>query len=146
MSLARSIALTLVLSVVLAGFGAWCGATYVMHSMHSQTALHELIHDKLHLTPEQKQRIEGLEREHTARQDALQSEMRAANADLSNAIAASHAYTPEVQAAVDRFHHAMGELQKQTILHVLAMRAVLTPEQMPLFDQTVQRSLTEGGK
>lgn len=146
MSLARSIALTLVLSVVLAGFGAWCGATYVMHSMHSQTALHELIHDKLHLTSGQKQRIEGLESEHAARQEALQSEMRAANADLSKAIAAGHAYTPEVQAAVDRFHHAMAELQKQTILHVLAMRAVLTPEQTQLFDQTVQRSLTEGGK
>ncbi len=146
MTLARSIALTLVLSVLLAGFGAWGGATYVMHSMHSRSALHELVHDKLHLTSEQKQRIEGLEREQTAHQEVLQTEMRAANADLSKAIAASHAYTPEVQAAVDRFHHAMGELQKQTILHVLAMRAVLTPEQTQLFDQPVQRSLTEGGK
>ena len=51
-----------------------------------------------------------------------------------------------MQAAVDRFHPAMGELQKQTILHVLAMRAVLTPEQALLFDQTVQRSLTVPGK
>jgi hypothetical protein len=72
--------------------------------------------------------------------------MRAANADLSRAIAASHAYTPEVQAAVDRFHHAMGELQKQTILHVLAMRAVLTAQQAQLFDQTVEHSLTAAGK
>jgi hypothetical protein len=80
------------------------------------------------------------------RQQALQTEMRAANADLSRAIAQDHTYTPNVQAAVDRFHHAMGELQKQTILHVLAMRAVLTPEQVQLFDQTVERSLTESGK
>ena len=77
---------------------------------------------------------------------ALQAEMRAANADLAKAIAANHAYTPQVQAAVDRFHRAMGELQKETILHVLAMRAVLTPQQAAKFDETVAKSLTEDGQ
>lgn len=146
MSVTRSILLTLGLSLLLAGIGAWAGATYVTHHMHAQTPLHDLVHAKLGLSAEQQMRIEGLEHEQTVRQEALQAEMRAANADLSMAISASHAYTPEVQAAVDRFHHAMGELQKQTILHVLAMRAVLTAEQAQLFDQTVQRSLTAGGK
>jgi Spy/CpxP family protein refolding chaperone len=142
----RSIVMTLGLSVLLAGLGAWSGATYVMRTMHAETPLHELVHEKLDLSPEQKRRIEGLEQTQAGQQQALQAEMRAANADLSRAIASSHAYTPEVQAAVDRFHHAMGELQKQTILHVLAMRAELTPQQAQLFDQTVTRSLTEAGK
>ena len=146
MTVTRSILLTLALSVLLAGFGAWAGATYMAHRLHAETPLHDLVHAKLGLTAGQIRQIEGLEREQTARQEALQAEMRAANADLSRAISASHAYTPEVQAAVDRFHHAMGELQKQTILHVLAMRAVLTPEQALLFDQTVQRSLIVPGK
>jgi Spy/CpxP family protein refolding chaperone len=146
MSLARSIALTLVLSVLLAGLGAWGGATYVMRRMTPPTPLHELIHEKLHLTADQQQRLEGLEREHAARRAALQAEMRAANSDLARAIQAQHAYTPQVQAAVDRFHHAMGELQKETILHVLAMRALLTPDQAAQFDRTVARSLTEDGK
>ena len=142
----RSIALTLGLSVLLAGLGAWGGATYVMHTMHAETPLHELVHERLELSASQMRRIEGLEHTQAEHQQALQAEMRAANADLSRAIAASHAYTPEVQAAVDRFHHAMGDLQKQTILHVLAMRAELTPQQAQLFDQTVTRSLTEAGK
>lgn len=146
MSITRSILLTLGLSLLLAGIGAWAGATYIAHRMHAETPLHELVHARLGLTPGQKRQIEGLEHEQAARQQALQEEMRAANADLSKAISASHAYTPEVQAAVDRFHHAMAELQKQTILHVLAMRAVLTPEQARLFDETVQRSLTVPGK
>ena len=146
MSLARSIALTLVLSLLLASVGAWGGATYVMHRLRPPTPLHELVHDKLHLTSDQQRRIEGLEREHAARQAALQAEMRAANADLARAIQAQHAYTPQVQAAVDRFHHAMGELQKETILHFLAMRAVLTPEQAAQFDATVAKSLTEDAK
>jgi Spy/CpxP family protein refolding chaperone len=146
MSLARSIALTLVLSITVAALGAWGGAQYVMHRLRPEPPLHELVHEKLHLTTEQQQRIAGLERRHAAQRAALQAEMRAANADLARAIQAQHAYTPDVQAAVDRFHHAMGALQKETILHVLAMRQVLTPEQAAQFDATVARSLTEEAK
>jgi Spy/CpxP family protein refolding chaperone len=143
MSLARSVALTLVLSLVLGGLGAWAGAEYAMGRTHPSAPLHELVHEKLQLTPDQHRRIEGLEARHEARRRELQAEMRAANADLARAIQAQHAYTPQVQAAVDRFHHAMGELQKETILHVLAMRAELTPRQAAQFDATVTRSLTE---
>ena len=39
--------------------------------------------------------------------------------------------------------NAMSELQKQSILHVLAMRQVLTPEQAARFDDTVVKALTE---
>ena len=69
--------------------------------------------------------------------------MRAANAQLAQAFQQNHAYTPEVQAAIDRFHRAMGELQKETIVHTLAMRSVLTPDQAIRFDETVVRSLTQ---
>ena len=48
----------------------------------------------------------------------------------------------QVTAAVDHFHSAMGELQKATIEHVFAMRAVLTPEQAARFDRTVVDALT----
>ncbi len=143
MSLARSIALTLVLSLALGGLGAWGGAEYVLHRSRPPTPLHELLHRDLGLTADQKRRIEGLERSHSQRRAALQAEMHAANVELARAISAHHAYTPQVQAAIDRFHHAMGELQKETILHVLAMRAVLTPAQAAKFDDAVARSLTE---
>lgn len=146
MSVGRSLVLTMLLSLVVAGVGAWAGASYVAHRLRAEPPLHELLHEKLRLTPDQRRRIEGLERQHEARRQALLTEMRAANADLARAIQSKHAYTPEVQAAVDRFHHAMGELQKETILHVLAMRAVLTPHQAAEFDAAVSRSLTEEAK
>jgi hypothetical protein len=38
---------------------------------------------------------------------------------------------------------AMGALQKETIVHVLAMRSVLNAQQATEFDDTVVRSLTE---
>jgi Spy/CpxP family protein refolding chaperone len=146
MSLTRNLLLTLVLSVLGAAVGAWGGAQYVVHRMQRPPALHELLHEELKLTPDQSARIEGMEREHATRRRALEAEMRAANADLAQAFEAQHAYTPEVQAAVDRFHRAMGELQKETIVHTLAMRAVLTPAQTTRFDDTVVRSLTQDAR
>lgn len=143
MSVMRSMALTLILSVLVAILGVWGGAQYVMHRMQRPTPLHELVHEKLGLTADQERRIDGMERDHEARRQALEAEMRAANAQLAQAFQQTHAYTPQVQAAIDRFHRAMGELQKETIVHTLAMRAVLTPDQAAKFDETVVRSLTE---
>lgn len=36
----------------------------------------------------------------------------------------------------------MGELQKETLEHLFAMRAVLNPDQAKLFDSTVVKALT----
>ena len=66
----------------------------------------------------------------------------AANAELAAAIREEHGYGPRVTAAIERFHHAMGELQSETIRHVFAMREVLTPEQQAIFDTTVVDALT----
>ena len=142
MSLARSIVLILVLSVVGAALGAFGAAEYVLHRTRPPAPLHELIHERLNLTPEQHRQIEGIERQHAARQKSLDAEMRAANAELAQAFQEQHAFTPKVQAAIDRSHHAMAEAQKETMMHVLAMRAVLTPQQAAKFDDTVVRSLT----
>jgi len=143
MSFARGLLLTLVLSVLLSFVGAWAGAQYMVHRLRDEPPLHEVLHKTLDLTPEQDRRISSLERDYAVQRKALEAEMRAANAELARAIGAEHAYSPAVQQAVDRFHHAMGELQKMTILHVLAMREVLTPQQAATFDDTVVKALTE---
>lgn len=139
----RALLLTILLSVAAAAVGAWGGARYVVGQVHHQASLHQTMHESLELTPEQDRRIGGLERDYAVRRHALEAEMRAANADLAQAIQASHAYTPAVQQAIDRSHHAMSELQKQSILHVLAMRQVLTSQQTSRFDDTVVKALTE---
>ncbi|OYW79462.1 MAG: heavy metal resistance protein [Asticcacaulis sp. 32-58-5] len=146
MTLARSMIITLVLSLLGATLGAIGGAQYVLHKMQRPTPMHELLHRKLHLSEAQKQQIAAMEARHAARKDALETEMRAANADLARAFKKGHAYTPEVQAAIDRFHAAMGDLQKETIQHTFDMRAVLSPEQAAEFDATVVKSLTDAQK
>ena len=143
MTLLRSIILTLVLATLAAALGAWAGAHYGLARMHHAPSLHETLHNKLRLTPAQQSRIEGLERDHAVRRGALEAEMREANAALAQAYQESHAYTPKVQAAIDRSHVAMDALQKETMLHVIAMRRVLTPDQTARFDDTVVKSLTD---
>jgi Spy/CpxP family protein refolding chaperone len=139
---ARLIALTLLLSLLAATLGVWGGARYVQARLQRPPAVHQILHQQLHLTAEQDRRIDGLERDYAAKRRALEAEMRAANTDLAQAYDAAHAWTPQAQAAIDRSHHAMEALQKETMLHVLAMRGVLTPDQTAQFDATVVKSLT----
>ena len=60
---------------------------------------------------------------------------------IGDAIAAEHEYGPRVSAAVDDTHDAMGDLQKATLEHVFAMRAILRPDQQARFDAVVSKSL-----
>lgn len=140
--LSRGLVLTLVLTLLAAIGGTWIGARYIFDQRH-QPSLHEFVHEELKLTSDQKARLEVLEQDFAVRRRAREAELRAANAELARAIQVRHEYSPEVQAAVERFHDAMGELQKETILHVLAMRTVLSPEQAFEFDKRIGEALTE---
>ena len=77
---------------------------------------------------------------------AREAELRMANAELAGAINAKHEYSPEVRTAIEHFHDVMGELQKETVVHILQMRAILTPEQAAIFDRRVSEALTEDAK
>lgn len=90
---------------------------------------HEWLHQKLGLTAGQLKALEPVEAQFGDRQRKLAESLRDANRQLARAIAEDKAYTPRVTDAVERVHHCMGELQKASIEHVFAMRAVLSPEQ-----------------
>ena len=104
-------------------------------------SLHSVVHKNLDLSAEQDRRLVAIETRFAARRPALEAEVRAANRELAAAIAASDGDSPQVQAAVDHFHAAMGELQKATITHVFEMRSVLTPAQAEVFDEAVVDAL-----
>ena len=108
-----------------------------------ESEVHALIHKKLKLDEGQDQRIHALEADFAKRREAMETEMRADNARLAQAIAAEHGYGPKVSEAVDRSHHVMGMLQKETLKHIFAMRAVLRPDQAAQFDAAVVKALTQ---
>lgn len=137
----RGLLITFVVALTAGFAGVGLGKLVFDRNQHQPT-LHEVIHRELHLTTDQTRQIESLEGTFRVRRQALEMEMRAANAELASAIRDEHGYGPRVSAAVERFHHAMGQLQTEMIQHVFAMREILTPEQKEIFDNTVVSALT----
>jgi len=140
--LARGLLLTVLLAALAGGLGAWFGARYVVERHQHETLQTAMLKD-LHLDAAQQRRLDALHADFAVRRAAREAELRRANAQLAAAIRVRHEYSPEVQAAVERFHHTMGQLQTETIVHILDMRRELTPQQAAKFDAHVDRALTE---
>nr|WP_184168261.1 periplasmic heavy metal sensor [Sphingomonas kyeonggiensis] len=104
--------------------------------------LHALLHSGLDLDAAQHAKIETLERQFALRKQALEMAQRADNARLAAAIESEHSAGPDVRAAVDHIHVTMGEMQKETLAHIFAMRAVLRADQAAKFDKAVVKALT----
>ena len=122
--------------------GVLIGRSIAERAPEQASALHELLHEELGLDEQQLAQIEELERQFAIKRRALELELRADNARLAAAIEAEHGYGPRVTAEIDRSHQAMGELQKETLSHIFAMRAVLRPDQAEKFDRAVVKALT----
>ena len=136
------------LLVALVAFAAALAAVLVARTLlapapHVESEIHALLHERLTLDPAQKSRIHALEAAFAKRRAALEAEMRTDNQRLADAIAAEHGYGPKVSAAVALSHHVMGQLQKETLQHIFAMRGVLRPDQAAQFDAAIVKALTQ---
>ncbi len=143
--------LTRYLLVIMIAFGAALagvvvGRSYIVSPPPVESELHQLIHQDLDLNAAQETQIEAIEAQYAIQRQALELELRSDNAHLAQAIETEHGFGPQVGAAIDRSHHAMGELQKATLEHIFAMRSVLRPEQAALFDEAVVKALTDEAK
>jgi len=122
--------------------GVFVGRALIAPPSSQGSELHEVLHHQLQLDAGQEARLDALEQQFAIRRRALELELRAANARLAGAIQAEHGNGPQVAAAVDASHAAMGELQKETLAHIFAMRQILRPDQARKFDQAVVKALT----
>lgn len=122
--------------------GVLAGRLVVETPRASETELHALLHRELKLSPAQQVKLDKLEAKFATRRDVLELDMRAANIRLAQAIEAEHGYGPRVTEAIDETHRVMGELQKETLQHLFAMRVVLDREQAAMFDKSVVQALT----
>lgn len=138
----RNAVITVVFGLAAGFAGMWIGHQVFSEPGRSDGSLHGMVHEELTLTPEQNDALHTLEAAFAERRTVLENEMRKANAELATAIRASETAGPEVEAAVNHFHNAMGALQTETIDHVFAMRQVLTPDQRVKFDERIGRALT----
>lgn len=126
--------------------GVFLGRAFIARPAPVENELHALLHHDLSLDKVQEARMGAIERSFAARKTSLEQELRADNARLADAIQTEHRYGPAVSAAVDHSHRAMGQLQKETLEHIFAMRAVLKPDQAARFDAAVVKALTAKGE
>ncbi len=146
MSRNRALLLVALVAFVAAVAGAFVGRSVWASHAGSHDALHELLHEELDLDSRQRAQIADLEAQFAIRRRALELQLRADNARLAEAFQAEHGYGPRVTAAIDQSHRDMGTLQKETLAHIFAMRAVLRPDQAAKLDHAVVEALTSDGK
>lgn len=143
---AQRLALIAILAFIAAIVGVLVGRQFVEPASQSGAELHALLHEQMSLDAGQQRRLETLEAAFAVRHRALELEMRAENARLAEAITAEHGNGPRVATAVDASHRTMGELQKETLAHIFAMRGLLRPDQAAKFDAIVTKALTEDAR
>ena len=143
--------LNLLLTVVLAGGAGFVGARYGASSLAPARAsqdpalLRQSVHDLvmgLKLTPAQTKAIDAIEKRYVHNRNALRVKISQANVELAGAMSEEMTYGPQAQNAIDHLEATVGELQRQTVLYVLEVRDVLTPEQQVRYDQKVVQALT----
>lgn len=138
----------LLVLAALVGFGAGLGGVLVGASLTRadprRDTLDAAVHRELDLTPEQDRRLEAIEAGYAARKATLDAELRAAARDIAAAVAEDHAQSERLSQAIERFHNAMGQTQRDAIAHVFDMRAVLDPDQQARFDMIVREELLHG--
>jgi hypothetical protein len=142
MTAARRVAIIGFIAFMAALAGVFAGRLLVDAPKPSETELHALLHRELTLSAEQEKRLQAIEARYSGRREALEIEMRVSNIRLAQAIEAEHGYGPRVTKAIDETHEVMGELQKETLRHLFAMRSVLDRDQVAMFDKAVVKALT----
>lgn len=141
-NLGRYLLVALIAAAVAVG-ASWAARSMIAADHHAGSELHSFVHEQLDLDSAQEAKVEELEAQFAERRTALEAKLKAANGELAQAMASEHQYGPRVAAAVDHAHMAMGDLQKATLEHVFAMRALMRPDQAVRFDQAVGKALTE---
>ena len=142
----RNLLITVVVALLAGGIGVWMGAQKVLDSdaqtLPLRQTVHEIVRQDLKLTPDQTREIQAIEDKYYNQRATLRQDVAMANRELADALMADMAFGREAQQASNHVERGLGELQRATILYVLELRDVLTPEQQMIYDRKVRDVLT----
>ena len=143
------------ITVVLAGLAAFAGARLGEQPLPlkpkpaegsrpvgMRDSVYQMVHQDIQLTDDQKHRIDEIEARYAHRRNELRAKIASANAELGEALANEMALGTAASRALEHQEQDMGDLQRETILYVLEVRAVLSPKQQQVLDQKVFESLS----
>ena len=149
--MSRKAWLNLLITLVVAGaagfIGAWVGAGSLNRDRETpllRQSINEMVMHGLNLTPVQRTEIDAIEARHNKRRNELRVQIGRANVELAGAMSEEMAFGPQAQLAIDHLQNSVGDLQSSTVLYVLEIRDVLTPEQRRIYDRKVVEALTAG--
>lgn len=142
----RNLLITVVVALLAGGIGGWLGAQNMLESDAQTLPLRQTVQDivrkDLKLTSDQTKEIQAIEGKYYDRRTQLRQDVAAANSELADALMADMAFGREAQQASTHVERGLGELQRATIMYVLEVRDVLSPEQQMIYDRKVREVLT----
>lgn len=141
----RNLAVTVVVALIAGAAGGWLGSrpgNDAEEGLPLRQTVHEIVAHDLKLTPDQSKEVDAIETKYFERRSQLRGEVTEANRELADALMADMSFGREAQTASNHVERGLGELQRATILYVLDVRDVLTPEQQMVYDRRVREVLT----
>lgn len=130
--------------IALVGFGAfYASGNFLKPSHHNQIDAHIWLHEQISITAEQDQKLSEIEKKFSDKQHVLREKIHVGNLELAAAMLEDKTFSERVTAAVERIHHAQGELQKATIEHIFNMQTVLMPQQAEKLNKLAADALVQ---
>lgn len=130
--------------IALVAFSAFYFCAHLFKAPHhGQISAHVWLHEQIGITAEQDKKLSKIERKFAERQRILQEKIHVGNLELAAAMLEDKAFSKRVAAAVERIHHAQGELQKVTIEHIFDMQTILTPQQAEKLNKLAADALVQ---
>lgn len=139
----------LAITVVVALAAGWAGGALgvrtlapVEEMLPLRQSVSAIVRNDLRLTDEQMHELQNIENRYYDRRIQLRSHVAEANRELADALMNDMAFGREAQQASQHVERGLGDLQRATIVYVLEVRDVLTPEQQVVYDRKVREVLT----
>lgn len=137
--------LFMLMAIVTAFAGLYIGQHFLqkehIHQNSQSANWHQVLHNKINITPQQNATLKNIETRYRQQRKYQEEQMRLANMELAESIKIDKSFSPSVQAATDKIHHAMGEIQKITLEHLFEMSTILTDKQNLKLEQMITDAL-----
>jgi len=106
-----------------------------------RASVESLLQREFKLAPAQRQAIDQIDEKFTRTHNLIWADIRMSNAELAAAVANDMSLNPQAKAAIEEIQGSVGRLHTESILYVLEVRKVLTPEQRVVFDEHIIMAL-----
>jgi Spy/CpxP family protein refolding chaperone len=143
----RNVLITVVLAFAAAFAGARLGAQNTPSNKPApllSTSVYEMVHHELKLTPSQQSAIAEIDARYEHQRNLHRADISAANGELAQALASEMALGTAAQLALSHIQASLAQMQRESVLYALDVRAVLTPDQQTALDRKIFETLTLG--